>query len=115
MLKPPGRARYDRANKSLPGVNFISHDRRNGDRHCRRSLATRGTRASMTERFENLPIEIRQRVFSFFTHDADGTFIECKDKNGFYRFLAENISQYPVLANLVTINEIALVEHARTT
>jgi hypothetical protein len=62
-----------------------------------------------------LPIEIRERVFSLFTRDADGNFAECADEDGFYRFLADNISQYPVLANLVKINEAAVIEHARKT
>ena len=66
----------------------------------------------MSERFEDLPQEIRDRVWSFIGEREDGAFPE-DDMRGLIAFIVENADAYPALLNLVQVNEDKVVEHAK--
>jgi len=68
----------------------------------------------MSNRFEDLPIEIQDRVWSFVREHEDGT-REVRDMRGLIAFIVENAEQYPSLLNLVKIDEDRVIQHAKET
>ena len=67
----------------------------------------------MSERADDLPIEIRSRVLSF-CRDVDGT-LEVADMMGLVNFILDNSQAYPALLNLVKLNEAELIRHFQET
>ena len=49
-----------------------------------------------------------------FCREVDGN-VEVADEDGLWNFVKENISMYPALGELFTLNEDALTEHVRKT
>ncbi len=68
----------------------------------------------MSERFEDLPIEIQQRVLSFIGDREDGR-LDDDAMKGLIAFIVENADAYPALLNLVKVNEERVIEHAKET
>ncbi len=68
----------------------------------------------MSDRFEDLPPEIHQRVSTFIIAREDGTF-DVEDRMGFIGFIVENADAYPALLNLVKVNEERVIEHVKQT
>lgn len=68
----------------------------------------------MSDRFDDLPAEIQERVWSFIVEREDGTF-DVPDRRGLIAFIVENADAYPSLLNLVKVNEERVIEHAKET
>jgi hypothetical protein len=62
---------------------------------------------------KGLPKEVVAKLMSF-TTETDGG-VEVRDSDGFIRFVTEHCEQYPVLLDLVTVNEKALIDHFEKT
>lgn len=68
----------------------------------------------MSDRFEDLPPEIQERVLSFIGDREDGT-LDDEAMRGLIAFIVENADAYPSLLNLVKLNEERVIEHAKET
>jgi len=66
----------------------------------------------MSDRFEDLPPEIQERISSFIISREDGT-VEIPDRRA--DFIMDNPDAYPALLDLVKVNEEKVIEHAKET
>ena len=80
---------------------------------ARQTIMTEGG-DRMSDRFEDLPTEIQQRVFSFLRIDPDGN-VEVVDAAGLVNFVVDNVQRYPALGELVKVDETALTKHIEET
>ena len=67
----------------------------------------------MSDDLRSLPPELLERFMSFL-RDVDGQ-IEVIDGPGFVGFVMEHYNEYPVLLNMIKLNEEALTEHYERT
>jgi hypothetical protein len=68
----------------------------------------------MSDRFDDLPAEIQERVRSFMVEHEDGTY-DVPDRMALVGFIVENADAYPALWNLVKVNEERVIEYAKRT
>jgi hypothetical protein len=68
----------------------------------------------MSERFEDLPVEIQQRFLSFTREREDGT-VEVPDRRALIDFIIGNADAYPALLDFVKIDGDRVIEHAKET
>jgi hypothetical protein len=67
----------------------------------------------MSNRFEDLPTYIKDRIMSFL-REVDGTY-EAIDERGFVDFVYENSATYPALMDLIQVNEAYLTKRIEET